>query len=333
MMHRHAKRCWTIAAFAAVSLVVLGIAPLVGPEFISPRTLFAGGENKELGILLDFRLPRIATAFVAGSVLSLSGMAFQAMFRNPLATPYTLGVASGASLGAAFYIQTGLAFSLLGISGLTLSGFVGAALSLSLVYGLTRLRGGFSTATLLLAGVAISFSFSSLILFVQYIAGLQHSFRIVRRLMGSLDVVGYGAVAEVLPFALLGVGVLLFYTRDLNLLSTGEDLAASRGTDVASTKKLLFFTVSLMVGGVVAAFGPIGFVGMMVPHTCRLLVGHDHRYLTPTVLLGGGTFLVACDAISRTLVAPAEMPVGVVTAVLGGPFFLLLLVSGPTRSR
>ena len=327
MTRVHQHRTLTLLAFVAAALVALGVAPLVGPKFISPLVLVQDAGGTEAGILTRIRMPRIATAFLAGGALSLSGMAFQAMFRNPLATPYTLGVASGASLGAAVYIRMGLAFSLGALSGLTLAGFAGALLSLGIVYGLTRLRGGFSSATLLLAGVAVSFSFSSLILFIQYISGLQHSFQIVRRLMGSLDVVGYQAAGNILPFMLLGVVLLIWLTRDLNLLSTGEDLAVSRGTEVTRIKKLVFAAVSLMVGAVVAFCGPIGFVGMMVPHTCRLLIGHDHRYLTPAVLLGGGSFLVACDALSRIIVAPAEMPVGVITAVLGGPFFLLLLVT------
>lgn len=327
MTRVHQHRPLMLIGFSVATLVVLAVAPLVGPEFISPLTLVQDPHGTDAGILAQIRIPRIATAFLAGAALSLSGMTFQAMFRNPLATPYTLGVASGASLGAAVYIRLGLAFSLAGLSGLTLAGFAGALLSLGIVYGLTRLRGGFSSATLLLAGVAVSFSFSSLILFIQYISGLRHSFQIVRRLMGSLDVVGYQAAGNILPFMLAGVLLLIWLTRDLNLLSTGEDLAVSRGTEVTRIKKLVFAAVSLMVGAVVAFCGPIGFVGMMVPHTCRLLIGHDHRYLTPAVLLGGGSFLVACDALSRIIVAPAEMPVGVITAVLGGPFFLLLLVT------
>jgi iron complex transport system permease protein len=254
-------------------------------------------------------------------------MSFQALFRNPLATPFTLGVSSGAALGAAVFIRFGLAFSILGISGTSLAAFGGAMLAVALVYGLTQLKGGFSTTTLLLAGIAISFFFSSLILFIQYVSGLTHSFRIVHWMMGSLTSADYGKLVNLLPFFGTGSLLLVFLHREMNLLMVGEDIAISRGVNVGLVKKLIFLAASLMVGGVVAVCGPIGFVGMMSPHICRLLVGADHRFLTPASFLFGGLFLALCDTLSRMLIAPSEIPVGVLTALLGGPFFIWLLLN------
>ncbi|HOC69261.1 MAG: Hemin transport system permease protein HmuU [Candidatus Hydrogenedentes bacterium ADurb.Bin101] len=310
-----------------VAFAVLLGAPFVGITSISPADILdPAGEAMGAVVFWRIRVPRVLTAFLAGSGLALGGMAFQALFRNPLATPFTLGVSGGAAFGAALYMRLGLAFAYLGISGGTWAAFAGAALVITLVYGLTRARGGFATPTLLLAGVALSFFLSSMILALQYSANLHDSFRLVRWLMGGLGMVGYDAVLNLFPLVVTGTVILFMLTNELNLLTIGEDLAMSRGLDVPRTKKWLFFAVSFMVGGIVAVCGPIGFVGMMAPHICRLLVGADHRHLFPATLLFGGTFLAACDVIARMAFAPAEIPVGVITALLGGPFFLYLLL-------
>ena len=319
-----------LVAIVVAALVVLVLSPFIGVGFTPLGAVLADG-GIESEIFWRMRVPRVISAFIAGGGLAVSGMAFQAMFRNPLATPFTLGVASGASLGAALYVRLGLMFSVLGISGISISAFLGALLSISLVYGLTRLRQGFSTAVMLLAGVAISFSFSSIILFVQYMSDFASSFHIVRWLMGGIESVGFSTVQTVLPFVAVGVGVVAFLTSELNLLALGDDVAASRGVSIHRVKTLLFLATSLMVGGVVAVCGPIGFVGMMAPHMCRLVIGPDHRYLAPATAVFGGAFLTLCDTIARTIIAPAEMPVGVITSLCGGPFFLWLLLGGSSK--
>ena len=174
---------------------------------------------------------------------------------------------------------------------------------------------------------------TSVILAIQYIGDVTTSFRIGRWLLGGLDVVGFQPVVHVLPFAAIGIAILLAVSRDLDLLAVGEESAASRGVAVATVKKLIFAAASLMVGGVVATCGPIGFVGLVVPHIGRLLVGPGHRTLGLFSVLAGGTFLVACDALGRTVVAPVEIPVGIITALIGGPFFLAMLVQGHARRR
>ena len=315
-----------LLVFAAL---VLAVAPFVGMIDVPVSALWSWADDppKEDIILWLIRIPRVAIAFLAGAALAISGMAFQAMFRNPLATPFTLGVASGASLGAAVSIHLGLAFAFLGIPSVTIFAFVGALASIFLVYGLTRARMGFSTATMLLAGVALSFFFSSLILFLQYVSDFTQSFRMLRWVMGGLErVVNFNDVFNVLPMVVAGSLIVLYLTHELNLIATGEELAASRGVEVSRTKKTLFFAASLMVGAVVAVCGPIGFVGLMAPHICRLVIGPDHRYLAPATWLFGGTFLVLCDTLARTVMAPTELPVGIITALLGGPFFLWLLL-------
>lgn len=314
-----------LLVLVAITLSALAITPLLGMEFIPFN---ASGQERE--ILTGIRLPRVLCAFSAGAMLALSGMAFQALFRNPLATPFTLGVSSGAALGAAIFIRLGIAFSFIGISATSIAAFIGALLSILLVYGLTKLKGGFSTPTLLLSGIAISFFFSSLILFIQYISGLSHSFRIVHWMMGTLSTAGFAQLANLLPFLISGGTILGLLAREMNLFMVGEDIAISRGVNTGLVKKLIFLAASLMVGGVVAICGPIGFVGMMSPHICRLIFGADHRYLMPATFMFGGLFLVLCDTLTRVLsglTSGAELPVGVLTALLGGPFFIILLLN------
>jgi len=291
-------------------------------------------DNSELynHILMQIRLPRVVLAFIAGAGLAVCGMVFQAMFHNPLATPFTLGVASGASLGAASYVYFGLNVSLWGIDGGSLAAFCGALIAISIVFGISRFRSGFSPETLLLSGVAINFFFSSLILFIQYLSNITDSFRILRWLMGGLTIIGYDDIVQLLPFVSICIITILWLTRELNLLMAGDDIALSRGVDVKTVRYLLFFVTSLCVGAIVALCGPIGFIGMMVPHICRLLIGNDHRWLTPASLLFGGSFLIVCDTLARVVIAPSEIPVGVITTLLGGPFFLWLLIKSRLNS-
>jgi iron complex transport system permease protein len=322
------KRPAIIVALLILAAVVVAAMPFWGMESVPFNALWGGCNDPiKVDILWRLRIPRVILAFLAGTALSTCGMTFQAVFRNPLATPFTLGVSSGASLGAALCIQQGWTLSLLKIPCVSLSAFAGALVSIFLVYALT-VRSRSSTATMLLAGVAISFFFSSLILFLQYLSDFTQSHRMLRWVMGGLEsVVSFHDVLTLLPFVLAGCLIVWYLLHELNLLTTGEEFALARGVNVAKTKILLFFAVSLMVGAVVAVCGPIGFVGLMAPHICRLLVGAEHRYLYPAAWLFGGVFLVICDTAARTIMAPAELPVGILTSLLGGPFFLWLLLA------
>lgn len=308
-----------LALISFVSIIIVIASPFIGTIHTSDHALYQH-------IISDIRLPRVLLAFTAGAGLALCGMVFQAMFHNPLATPFTLGVASGASLGAACYVFLGLGFSFLGIEGSTITAFVGALVAITIVFSISRFQSGFSPETLLLTGVAINFFFSSFILFIQYLSNISDSFLIIRWLMGGLNIVGYQQLMQLLPFVMICIFSIVWLRRELNLLMAGDEIALSRGVAVKHVRYLLFFVTSLCVGAIVALCGPIGFVGMMVPHICRLIIGQDHRYLTPATLMFGGGFLIVCDTLARTVIAPAEIPVGVITALLGGPFFLYLLL-------
>ncbi len=324
-MTRTSSRTGVLLLLVLLTFLTFLLMPFVGIKTISPANIFSMG-SRDSYLFWNIRFARVLVSFLAGSALAVSGMVFQALFRNALATPFTLGVASGAAFGVSLYIRLGLAFSFLGFSGEPLFAFMGAVLVIFLVYGLTKLKRGFSVTSMLLAGVAMNFFFSSFILFMQYMSDFTQSFRIARWLMGGIETVGYIPVLDLFPFVIGGAVVILYLARELNLMVSGEETAISRGVDVLKTKTVLFFTTSLMVGVVVSVCGPIGFVGMMAPHICRLLIGNDHRFLTPASFLFGGVFLTLCDGLSRTLIAPAEIPLGVITALLGGPFFIWLLM-------
>jgi iron complex transport system permease protein len=316
-----------IVLLAVVSLLTTAVLPFVGLERV-PMSVITdpAGDDVASIIFWRIRLPRVAVGWLAGAALAIGGAAFQALFRNPLATPFTLGVASGAAFGVALVTRLGLTFAVLGAATDSLGALAGALLAVAVVWLLTRLRPATSPMVLLLAGVAMSFFFSSLILFLQYTASLGDSYRIVRWLMGGLAGVNGRDLLYMAPFVMIGVTTVVWRARELDLLTTGADLAASRGVNVIRTRKEIFLAASVMVGGVVAACGPIGFVGMMSPHICRLLIGSGHRHLLPASILFGGAFLAVCDTVARLAMAPAELPVGVITAFLGGPFFLWLLL-------
>jgi len=308
-------------------LIACSVLTLLGAPFLG-ESLILGADPAGLDGLVfwEVRVPRVLLAFLCGAALALGGLVFQAMFRNSLATPYTLGVASGSTFSVALWINCGLSFSVLGISGISLAALVGALLSVTLVYNLARISGGLATVSLLLGGVILSFFFSSLTMLVQYFADAGSMFKMMRWTMGSLGQADMDAVLQVLPFVVSGVLLIVLYRRELDLLSIGDELAMSRGVEVKRVRRILFFAVSLMVAGVVSVCGPIGFVGIMVPHFCRLLFGVVHRELVWMTFLLGGIFLVWCDTLARSVTIGSDLPVGIITSLIGGPFFLIVLL-------
>ena len=310
------------------SLAVVVVAPFMGMQNIALSDLFGSADENLIRIMWDLRVPRVLLGWITGSTLALCGLIFQALFRNPLASPDMLGVSTGAAFGAVVYIRTGIVFSLFGaVSGLSLAAFAGALAATFAIYAAGNLRrGGMSEATLLLAGVAMSFLFGSLNMIIQFTGGYIDTFRMMRWSMGGIQAVGFGPVLATLP-ALAVIFTVAFVTApELNLFVCGEDIAASRGVSVVRLRRLLFFSVSVVIGINVATCGPIGFVGLLGPHICRKFVGTDHRKLAVASLLFGGAFLVLCDTAARMLWAPAEVPVGVLTSCIGSIFFLWLLV-------
>jgi len=312
----------------ALMVIAVTVAPLVGSTPIRLSHVFGSGagpdDELDRQIFFIARLPRALAAALVGGTLAAAGVVFQGLLRNPLATPYTLGVSAGAALGAMVAITFGATLPVVGVASASLAG---AFLAVAIVYALASARhAGLSTTVLLLAGVTLNAFFSALILFVQYLGNFAQVFRAMRWLMGDLDVGSYRPIAAALPFVAVAFIAFVFLARPLNLLSLGADAAETRGVNVHRAQRLAFFSASLATGAAVSVGGPIGFVGIIVPHLVRLLVGSDHRLVLPASTFFGAAFLVACDMIARTIIAPMELPVGVITALIGGPFFLWLLV-------
>jgi iron complex transport system permease protein len=315
-----------LLGLALCCVAVLVVAPFVGAPLPAPGEAAGVARDPREFILWQLRIPRVLLAAIAGAALSVAGATFQSLFRNPLATPYTLGVASGAAFGAVLTLIADTAFAFPVVGATSVGALLGAIAITGAVYMLGRRGNALPTATLLLAGVTLSFFFSALILLLQYLADFTAGLRILRWLMGEIRVLGYGPFAILGPLAAVGCLAVSVRRGELNLLLTGEELAQARGVDVEKEKLVLFGACSLMVGGVVAFCGPIGFVGLIVPHALRALIGPDHRPLILACLPAGAAFLVLCDTVARLALAPAELPVGVVTALIGGPFFLTILL-------
>lgn len=307
------------------TLIILFISSMIGGTgFILLPAIKGTGASRT--ILLDVRLPRVIMGSLAGAALAAGGVSFQAIFRNPLATPFTLGISSGAAFGAVLAIKFGFTMSFFGLSGLALPACAGAAVSAFLVFALSRSRPDLPGEALLLAGVAVNFFFSAMILMLQYISDFTQSFHTIRWLMGGLSTLGYNEISVLFPFALVAPLTAWHLRHELNLILSGDEVAQGRGVDVKKIKKIIFISVSISVGAVTAFCGPIGFVGMMIPHICRMITGGDHGRLIPVSILAGAAFLTSCDTLARTMIYPAEIPVGVITSLLGGPFFLWLLI-------
>jgi iron complex transport system permease protein len=324
----------TVLGFGALAVATVLLAPLVGATAIDFRRAFdfsiPFADNVDAQIFFVARLPRTLAGACVGGLFAASGVVFQGLLRNPLATPFTLGVSTGAALGAVLAITFNWSLGFIGISAVPVAAFVGSLVAVAIVYALAQARHrGLSTTVLLLAGVTMNAFFSAMILFVQYFASFADTYRTLRWLMGDLDVSSYEPLLAALPTATVAFVVFAWLARPLNLLSLGPDSAESRGLDVARAQRAAFLSASLATGAAVSIGGPIGFVGIIIPHLVRLMVGPDHRLVLPAATLFGAAFLVGCDLIARTILAPVELPVGIITALLGGPFFLWLLIRKP----
>ena len=329
-----ARLLLAVGVAAALCALALLAALLLDTDVVRGSKLrLLGLDDLDSYRFREHRMPRVLGGALVGAALAAAGCAFQAVLRNPLAEPYALGVSSGASLAAFTAIYLGVDQTFLGSSGVGLAALAGAAGTVAIVWRLARVSGDLPPATLLLAGITIAMFCSAASMLVQYLAGFGETQRMVRWLMGGLDGLMYPALERAAPFIALGLLLLLALARPLNALSAGSDAAASVGVNPSRTTGLAFAVSSLLVGGAIALAGPIGFVGLIVPHAARALVGPDHRVLLPCSILGGAALVVLCDTLARIVLAPAELPVGVVTALLGGPFFLFLLLREKTRSR
>lgn len=321
----------TIIGFGTLAAATILLAPALGPTPISLSRVFSRSipfaDNADAQIFFIARLPRTLAGALVGALFASAGVVFQGLLRNALATPFTLGVSTGAALGAVLAISFNWSIGALGISAVPVAAFAGSLAAVGIVYALAQARHrGLSTTVLLLAGVTMNAFFSAMILFVQYFASFADVYRTLRWLMGDLDVSSYEPIVAALPAAVVAFAFFAWLARPLNLLSLGADSAESRGLDVTRAQRAAFLSASLATGAAVTVGGPIGFVGIIIPHLVRLLVGPDHRVVLPASALFGATFLVGCDVIARMIFAPIELPVGIITAMIGGPFFLWLLI-------
>jgi len=328
-------------AATVVVLGLVGVASLVlGPAAVDPRgalleaidrlplvSVDSGLSAREAAIVWDIRMPRLFLAGLVGATLAVSGAAYQGVFRNPLADPYLLGVAAGAGLGATIAIVTsGVASTIPPLA------FVGGATAVVATYGLARLGGrGRTGATLILAGVAVAAFFTALQTFV-----LQQNADTIRQvfswILGRLSTSGWSEVRLLAPYAVVSWVVLMAHRRHLDVLSVGEHEAGSLGLETGRVRLVVVMAATLGTAAAVAVSGLIGFVGIIVPHIVRLIVGPSHRELMPLVLVGGAAFLVGADLLARTVVSGGELPIGVVTAFIGAPFFGFVLATAG-RSR
>ncbi len=309
-------------------LIALLLSLAIGSVFISPKelwqTLLGNGTETAESILWKIRLPRTILIALTGAALAGSGAAYQGLFRNPLADPFLIGVASGAGLGAVIAMSVRWPYSFWGLMAIPLAAFIAALLTVFIVYSLARVGQTIPTTNLILAGVAFSSFATSLTSFLM-IRSTSEVRRALGWLLGGATQNNWTAILAMLPYLLIGLGILVFSGHVLNLLQFGDDQAQQLGLNVTRTKRILLFASSLTTASAVAFSGIIGFIGLIVPHLIRLWFGPDYKRLLPLSILGGATALLLCDILARILIAPQEIPVGIITALAGAPFFLWVL--------
>ena len=313
----------------AITITCIGLGVTFGAGNISLRHLLPGSNATEIehAILFDVRLPRVLIAGLLGGALAVAGVVFQALLRNPLADPYVLGVSGGASIGGVLAITLGLAAtgSWFATMVVPFCAFAGALGALFLIESIATVDGRLTVYTVLLTGVIFNAFAAAVIYFIESVASLEQLHEIVFYLMGRIPSLGHEELIILSIAIIFGTISLVTMCRDYNALSLGEEGAMHLGVNVERIKHRTFVLGSLLTGLTVAVAGLIGFVGLVVPHILRLMFGPDHRLLLPAAFFGGGAFLILADMLARLIIAPNELPVGVVTALVGGPFFLYLL--------
>jgi len=326
----------TLAVCLVATCLVAVLAPLLGVTIdrdgrhLEVLGLEAFDVDSTSHLILWVRIPRVLAALLVGGALAGAGCALQALLRNPLAEPFTLGISSGSSLAAVLAIRLGVegAFGGAGVGAAALLGAVG---TLMIVWRLAKIGKQLPPATLVLAGVTVSMWCSAASMLIQHTSEFTEVSRMLRWMMGGLDSMRLSPVGYATMPILGGLALLLAYARELNALAAGPEAAASVGVSVARTQVVVFAVASLLVGAAIALAGPIGFIGLIVPHALRAILGPDHRVLLPASILGGAVLLTVCDTLARTI-APDQLPTGAVTAVLGGPFFVMILLGQKRRA-
>ncbi|HID16842.1 TPA: iron ABC transporter permease [Candidatus Bathyarchaeota archaeon] len=321
----------SLLSLAACAMLSLHVGPTKIPPLriaqillFEANPLIRGGGGIEGTILIKVRLPRTAASVLVGGALAAAGAVFQGIFRNPMADPYVIGVSSGAALGAAVAIVLGLGVKAFGGASISIMAFLGALLSLAIVYRVSKVGSSVPITTLLLAGISVSIFLSAIVALLEVMAGTElHA--LVFWLMGGFSYARWKEVWAMLPSLIVGLPLLIAFSKDLNVLTLGEEEARHLGVDVEKAKKAFIAAGAFMTALSVSTSGLIGFVGLIVPHLTRILVGPDHRILIPASWIFGASFLTLSDSLARILLAPSEVPVGIITALFGGPFFIYLL--------
>jgi len=321
--------------FIVIVALNIGYAPISFSEIISiigkqipllnttidPNAFTATNES----IILQIRLPRILAGVIIGAGLASAGVLYQGVFKNPMADPYVLGVSAGASVGAGFGILFGSGLSLLGLPIVPTTAFIAALITVFVVYNISRVGTRVPEMTLLLSGIAITIFLSAIYQIMQVIAPNSQLHALVFWMIGGISNITWSDIWSITPFIIAGILLSYIFSRDLNMISLGEETAQHLGVNTERTKKILLTLGAMMTAAAVSVSGLIGFVGLMIPHITRLIMGPDHRLLLPASAIVGAIFLVICDAVARILTGASELPVGAITALTGGPFFILLL--------
>jgi iron complex transport system permease protein len=331
------RRIYSIIGLLAVAIVMIALATTIGsvevPFLTTCRILLSKLPLVNIApdwagsietIILDIRLPRVIMAGFAGAALAISGATYQGLFRNPLADPYLIGVAQGAALGAVIGLLLPFGWQSTGLGIVPILAFTGATANVLIVYGLARVGKTLPVTTLILAGVALGALWGSVVSYLTITSGDKVR-SILFWLMGSFSLSTWSEVLVVLPYLLVGIIVILLYSRSLNIMQLDEEQAKQLGINVERVKLILLAAATLITAAAICFVGAIGFVGIIIPHIVRLIWGPDHRFLLPLSVLSGSIFMVLADLLARTALAPREIPVGVITAICGVPFFLYLL--------
>jgi len=327
MQKRRIRHSMSLIALTIILLASLYISVTTGPIKMTLAevldALMRQGSLLNIKVIWELRLPRAIMAVFVGAGLTVAGVGMQALFKNPMASPYILGLSSGAAFGAALAMVLGLSF-LPGNFGVPSMAFIFCFLTLMIVYSIARGHGRIPVETLLLAGIAVGAFFSALVNLLTYLARDELA-GIVYWMMGDLVQFGWTNVQSVMPLIAIGVAVIYYYARDLNAMMLGDNHAMNLGIDVSRVRLYVLLACALVTAAAVSFVGIIGFVGLVIPHMIRLIVGPDHRILIPASLLAGSSFLVICDVLSQIVLYPASLPIGILTALIGAPYFIYLL--------
>jgi len=323
-----------LGLFLALS-VLLSI--MIGPVFVSPVSIIrlwlewisfglipSGVSDMQRTIVFDIRMPRVVLAALVGGGLAVSGAAMQGLFRNPMAEPYVLGMSAGAAAGASFAIVLG-AGAIFGIFAVPALAFIGAVVTIFFVYSISRTDGRVPTETLLLSGIAAGFFLQAIVSFLKLIASMETLREVVLWLMGSFSGATWGSAGLASGPVVLGTLILIWLSYELNALQFGDETAMHLGMEVETVKRIILIAVALITAVSVSVSGIIGFVGLVIPHIARLSAGADHRIQLPVAAFSGGIFLVIADTLARTINRPMEIPIGIITASVGAPYFIYLL--------